>query len=400
VNSDGRWSVSPKLYFLSFATGVANGIWSFVPIFLLDLHATTLEVGLLATFPMLANTMTQLSLGKLSDQVGQSKRLMVVSHLLTAVLGLSVIYAQTPSQVVLFRTIQALFASIGGVASTIFLVDLLRPSDRGRFMGIYHPVGFFGQIVGTFFTGYLIEPFGYSAPFYSFVFLHAFIAVFLEFSFKENGSQKRGLSYGEMIKLSLINFWSTLRQLPVIFRNGGKYSSWCVGIAIRGFGLAMFDPLLTVYLVRVLNASKPEIADLNSTAFAVRVFATPILGWIVDKKGKKRVMLTGVLLALLYPTLYVNTSRVDQLFPLYILNGFYWACINAAWFAWQMDLIPPELGVYSGLLNFFNGLAWTFGPLAAGFFGEFAGLHWGVILAVSSIFAGIVQLIKIPEKSR
>jgi MFS family permease len=377
--------LSLKLYFFSFLQGVAGGIWGFLSIFLLDLGGSAVEVGILSTVPGLASTFMQLAWGRISDRLGRSWRMVSTGFLFTSLLSIPVLMSTRPWQVILATGVQALLGSIAGVAVTVRLAEVLEPTRRARFMGIYNPLGFAGNIAGSFSAGLLIPAIGYKFTFLGYTVINLMIVI-LEFDYF---SLLRS-SFGELAK--------GVRELPAVARAGGEYTRWCLGLATRGFGIALFGPVLTVYLVQILGASKPQIGALNSLAFAVRLVASPPLGWVVDKKGTKRVMLIGVSLAAVYPVVFSLAPQVAYLVPIYLLNGLYWAFINASWFPWQMALIPGQRGLYAGFFSFLNGLAWAFGPLLGGFLGDLVGVQVSAVVSSLLILTGFALLLRVPER--
>jgi MFS family permease len=81
------------------------------------------------------------------------------------------------------------------------------------------------------------------------------------------------------------------------------------------------------------------------------------------------------------------------------LSGLYWAFINSAWFAWQMNLIPAKRGVYAGYLGFVNGISWAVGPLLGGLLGDYFSLQVNAVISSLIVFAGLVILHGVPEKA-
>lgn len=64
-----------------------------------------------------------------------------------------------------------------------------------------------------------------------------------------------------------------------------------------------------------------------------------------------------------------------------------------------MELIPPPQGMFMGLLNFLNNLAWAIGPSIGGALGEYAGIWWGIGFAVFAELIGFILLIRVPERA-
>jgi MFS family permease len=94
----------------------------------------------------------------------------------------------------------------------------------------------------------------------------------------------------------------------------------------------------------------------------------------------------------------LSAPDITLLIPVYLLSGFYWAFINAGWFAWQMNLIPAKKGMYAGYFAFINGLSWAFGPLIGGIIGDHISLGISAILSSVIVLAGFLILINVPEK--
>lgn len=388
---------SSILFSFSFIHGIVNGVWAFLSVFLLDLGGTAFHVGLLAFMPGLASTFMQLAWGRLGDRLGTTWKMVSTGFLFAALFSVPVIFSTKPWQVILATSAQALLGSISEVAITVRFAEVLEPSRRARFMGIYNPLGFAGNIVGSLLAGIFIPSIGYKYIFLSYTILNLVIAGIIRLGLSTH--QEKDINYVTLLRMAFQELKAGLKELPKVSKEGGPYTRWCIGISVRGFGIAMFGPILTLYLVNVLKATKPQIGTLNSVAFLVRLLGTPPLGVIVDREGPKRVMLIGFFLAAMHPLVFTFAPEVTYLLPVYLLSGVYWAFINSAWFAWQMNLIPARRGVYAGYFGFINGLSWAFGPLLGGYLGDAASLQVSAALSALLVLAGLLILLKVPEKA-
>jgi MFS family permease len=285
--------------------------------------------------------------------------------------------------------------SISEVTITVRFAELLEPSKRARFMGIYNPLGYAGNITGSFFAGMFIPVIGYKYTFLGYTILNIIIAGIIRFGLVTPSESMIDLI--GLIRMAFWELWKGFMDLPSTFNHGGAYTRWSISISVRGFGIAMFGPVLTLYLVNVFHASKPEIGALTSIAFLVRLLGAPFLGIMVDRHGPKRLMIIGLLLAVVHPIVFSTIPGVSYLFIVYVVSGLYWAFINASWFTWQMNLIPSNRGVYAGFFSFINGLAWAFGPLFGGFLGDVIGLRYCALLSSSIVFLSLLIMLKVPE---
>jgi MFS family permease len=378
--------------------GLAAGIWGFLPFFLLDIGGSPVDVGILAMAPGLASTLMQLAWGRVSDRMGHSQRMASYGFLFTAVLSVPIILSNQTWQVILSNSVQAIFGSVTQVATVIMLIERLGPRHGARFMGFYNPMNLIGSILGSLGAGLMIPRIGYQLTFMIYTFTNIALALTLRFGIPDTGPEK-AFGFWSLMLMSFKELAKGLKELPEIVKVGGSYTRWVVGISIRGFGLAMFGPVLTVYLVRALNASTPQIGSLNSISYGVRMLASPPLGIITDRKGAKRIMLIGIIVASTYPLLCAMTSDASQMVPAYLINGLFWACIESSWLVWQMSLIPGRRGIYTGLLNFVNGLMWAIGPLLGGFLSEFTSIYVSALFSSPVILLSLFVLRKVPERA-
>jgi MFS family permease len=387
--------LSSKLFAVSFLQGIGVGVWTFLSIFILDLGGSAMDIGLLAFVPGLASTFMQMAWGRLGDRIGYSWRTVSVGFLFTSLLSLPVIMSATPLQLILASSIQAIVGSMLEVATTVRFAEVLEPSRRARFMGIYNPLGFAGNICGSFAAGLLIPEIGYKYTLLGYTVVYFLLFLIIKNTLSSPSDSE--YSFVTLIRMAFTELKTSLGKLRLVFKEGGDYTNWCIGMSVRGFGIAMFGPILTIFLVNVLKATKPQIGAFNSIAFAVRLAGGPPLGVVVDKHGPKRVMMIGMFLAFIHPFVFMLAPDVSYLIPVYALSGLYWAFINSAWFAWQMNLIPKQKGVYAGLLGFINGLSWAFGPLLGGFLGDSISLVISAVISSSFVLAGLLLIRKVPE---
>lgn len=387
------------LFAFSLLQGIVNGIWGFLPIYILDLGGSSFDIGVQALASGLASTFMQLAWGRVVDRVGHSLRMTSIGFLSASIFSIPVIFSTRPWQVVVSTALMSIFTSISGVASVIMLADLLDPRHRASFMGIYNPIGFGGNMIGSLGAGLLISIAGYRLVFLIYSLLNLSIASLLALGLKGEDRGEGDFHYFSVMLRSFRELPTGFRMLPGVMRRGGAYTRWVLGISIRGLGLAMFGPALTVYLVRILNASTLQIGSLNSIAFGVRLISSPMLGVMADRKGAKRIMVIGVALASIYPILSSNTSDIVQMAPVFALNGLFWGFINSSWLAWQLNLIPEEHGTYAALLNFINGLEWALGPFIGGLLSEYLGIKIPAALSSLAILMGLLILLRVPERA-
>ncbi|MBS7638169.1 MFS transporter, partial [Candidatus Bathyarchaeota archaeon] len=127
------------LFAFSFLQGIVNGIWGFLPIYILDLGGSSVDIGVQALASGLASTFMQLAWGRLVDEVGHSLKMTSIGFLSASIFSIPVIFSIKPWHIVVVTALMSIFTSISGVASVLMLADLLDPKHRASFMGLYNP---------------------------------------------------------------------------------------------------------------------------------------------------------------------------------------------------------------------------------------------------------------------
>jgi len=388
-----------KFYLLIFFDGLARGIWGFVPVFVVDLKGSLFEVALYSTAPGLASTIMQLSWGMTATRHTRNRQLWALGYFIIAAQAVPTAFATAPWQVILFSTFRGLFAAPMGLASGLFFVSAFKPEVRARFMSTYNSIGWFGATIGALVAGYLIEILGYTVPFLMFSALNVLCALLI-LRFKEVEKADNPVSLKSLYREGFSGVKKAYSSLPTWLREEKDYTTYCIGIAIRGLGLALTGPIFTIHLKENLNADSTQIGELSALSSSIRMIAMPALGWVADRRSRKQIFLIGIFLAMVHPLLFVTRTEVRQLYPIYAMNGLFWACIESVWFAWQMDIIPERRGIYMAILSFFNGTEWAIGPMLGDLLGVTLGFFGASVVAATAIGLGFWRLTKAPEHLR
>ena len=390
-----------RLYILAAMTGTSLGLWYFLPYFILDLEGGLLEVGFLATVPGLVAALVQLSIGNAVEASGSSKDLLVLGFLLCATLSIPMLLASSAWSAILVATVLEPFNSITiiwGIPSQLYLTALTPQAWRSRIVAVYYTAWYVGNIAGAFLAGHLAQT-NWGLVFAAFAGLNLLSSLFLKHLLPGTGRHE-GVRYRDILR-SLFDgrtFLNALRQLRARFRGlPREYARFSLGVPIRSVGVSMVMPITAIYLAEVLQAPKPVIATMTAFGMLARIIPAPLVGWIADHWGRKRVFLAGLVLTMLYPAIYVSAPDTTRLYPAYALMGLGWACNQATFLAWQMALVPDRRGTSIALLSFLNNFAWAFGPSIGGLLGEFAGIWWGVIVSILVEAVGLAVLLRVPE---
>lgn len=174
-------------------------------------------------------------------------------------------------------------------------------------------------------------------------------------------------------------------------------------IDMMGFGLII--PLLPFYALK-FNASEFEVTMLLAVYSACQFIATPILGSLSDRVGRRPVLvisqlgttsaalLLGIVTAMHFhnPLLGLGLVYVTR-----IIDGISGGNISAAQ-AYISDTVhPSQKAKYMGLLGAAFGIAFTIGPAIGGVLGHFNEAIPPFVAAALSLTAATLAYLKLPE---
>ncbi|PSB43693.1 MFS transporter, partial [Chamaesiphon polymorphus] len=104
-------------------------------------------------------------------------------------------------------------------------------------------------------------------------------------------------------------------------------------------------------------------------AFAIGLIATrPIVGKLVDTRGRKLVLLIGTAVAAIAPVGYLYVTSTPLLMVMRAFHGISIAAFTTAFSALVVDLAPPkQRGEIIGLMSLTNPVGFAVGPAIGGF---------------------------------
>ncbi len=127
------------------------------------------------------------------------------------------------------------------------------------------------------------------------------------------------------------------------------------------------------------------------------VAARPVVGWLVDRWGRKPVLLVGAAIFALSPALYALAGSLWLFQPLRVFHGVGIAAFTTAYTTLVADLAPPaRRGEAIGLSGVTNNLGMLFAPAL----GAYAVTTWGYTIHfwISAGIATISLLLLLPVR--
>ena len=152
---------------------------------------------------------------------------------------------------------------------------------------------------------------------------------------------------------------------------------------------------------RGLGASLSMIGAYGSVAGITMLLLSIPLGRLSDSYGRRRVILPGLILAILVPLMYLIAHSPLHIFPIRIILAVSMGSIFGNGFILMSELTTKEQrSTAQGLYMTSMGLGFTLGPLVGGYASEYYGINTSFL--ISSGFAALslffILMIKDQEK--
>lgn len=159
--------------------------------------------------------------------------------------------------------------------------------------------------------------------------------------------------------------------------------------------IAILLPTLPAYL-DTIGIDRQQLG-LIIGAFAIGLLMTrPIVGKLVDTRGRKLVLLIGTAVAAIAPFGYLTVTSLPLLIAIRAFHGISIAAFTTAFSALVVDLAPPkQRGEIIGLMSLTNPLGVAIGPAIGGYlqvFGKYHEIFWISIICGAIAFIAASQL--------
>jgi len=158
--------------------------------------------------------------------------------------------------------------------------------------------------------------------------------------------------------------------------------------------LASLLPTLPLY-IEDIGATKQQIGVvMGSFAIGLLTFR-PFLGQIADKRGRKIVLIIGILSAAIAPIGYNFVQSIPLLMVIRAFHGISIAAFSTGFLALVADIAPVEnRGELIGYMSLVNPLGLAIGPALGGYLMEAAG--YTSLFILSTVLACLALLCTVP----
>ena len=362
---ESRRSIFFSLGLFQFLTFVRRGIfYTFMINYLFILMRAVTSTAMLGTLDMIASALGQnLLWGKISDRYKLRTKLILIGESIAGFAYLGVFFLHRSLidsgnsfaaglAIIFGLSLLEFFWSMSDVGWATLLTDVTTLQTRGTVVGTLNFIASLGRMFGIISAGFLYSDgngFQQGTLFYivtAMLFTGAAIMWLTSRSAKKTASvddmQLRGGKRDAEAESALVH------------KNKSVYRWFLISLIIIILGASCINQvfLLFIKLTEGLHASDPEMS-LILTAWTVGGMVASLLsGRLADKFGRARVILFGLIWAVLTPILYGLPHSVLVMALVYGLNGISFWTIQTVGFALVGDLTP--MGRRGRLLSRYN----------------------------------------------
>lgn len=307
------------------------------------LRATTLQIGLLATLPLLFEAIAQWISALALDRFPSRRRVIFFWVLFQGILWLPVAllpFLFGPGSV---ATVSLICLAILNHIATGFIHpvwsslmgDLVPVSIRGRFFGDRNRLTGMSSFVSLLLAGSVLH-FFQRAELAAFGFLVVFIIAMLARFFSALWISRYDDPPYHVQPEDVFSFWQFLRRAPK-----SNFAKFTFFFAITNFSVSFSSPYFALYMLRDLQFSYLEFTAISGVAIMFQFLTFRYWGDISDRFGNKKILTVCSWGIGIVPLCWLFSQNIFYICTIQVYAGLVWAGFNLAAANFIYDACSP-----------------------------------------------------------
>lgn len=384
--------------------------------FIFNLGASSTQIGLLASIPMLANLVQPIGAyfsEKTTSRHAYCLWIYGISRLLWVVLAIGIFltswYHFDPQSLILWTLgillASSLLGALGSASWLSWMAVLVPRRLRGRYFGFRNSaanltnlisIPLLGLIVSLWFRGTL-EGFGivlilgivFGMISLGFQFLIVDVNPQLQHSVPNTHAENSAVQEVELTEIPS-------KHSPLSILKDTNFLMFLLYFNLWMFSVNLCAPFFNLYLLDNLKLDISQVTLYNSLSAAANLLMLLFWGRVADRVGNRPILIgVGVLVAvtpLLWLFTGANTLSIWLWLPLlHMLGGATWAAIDLCTNNLQIGVAPVQnQSAYFGIVAAVAGVSGALGTLSGGFLAQVDG--WGGLLGIFAL-SGVLRLL-------
>lgn len=373
------------LFSLNLAIGFCNQfIPPLFPLFLVDLRASEMQVGMIISLASVVSTSLMIPSGFLMDRIGK-KKMLLISVIMASLPPLFIALTNDLKMVIpLYVVFNASF-SLFIIARMAMIAESTTPANRATVFGFMNIAWPIGGIIAPALSGYIVENFSWSL-----IFLAASLIMALSLcptlKLREHEASQSKLP--EPLTRRPFMDRRFLPFMAVVF----------VFHSLMGTVEGATYTILPLYLKNQIRISTYLIGLFFTVSSVFTLFIQIPSGWLADRYGRKKILVSCLLPIPILFGLWLLTDNWMILITSYSAIVGLWSMTWPSSVALLSGYIPTEyIGSALGIRMTSIRLGHTMGPLIAVTMYSFFGYRSPFLVFTIFILAAIISALLIRE---
>ena len=325
---------------------------SILPLYLKELNANVLQVGLFFTLSRIIPLVLQILGGWISDSLGRLRSI-AMGGVAGVISYFGLILAPTWQWVLLGEGMGAVTRSLVGPSFSAFIAEQSSEENRARVFGITDSIFMLVMIFGPPLGGWLADDYGFKVMLVCAGMLYT-LATIIRVSMARTAS--RG-SEANPEKLSVSNLKGKLGAMTALLLAGGVMTWVLITDGVRDIAYTMSFTLESLYLEEVGGLSMLRIGLLASIFGIANMITTIPAGKLADEKGERIAIAGGFLLDAIGLIIFLNVNTFWGYAAAWATFGIGDGLMSPAYQSLISKAVPENLrGTAFGLLHSSLGL--------------------------------------------
>jgi MFS family permease len=383
--------VFSAFFFWSFGTG---GLWLVRPLFAYEIGGTFLLVALISSASAMPRVIIGPVTGYLTDRFGRRPFVILGASLHIAALT-GDFFVQEYWQFLLFEIVAGTGIAVYMTSANVLMADATRTGTRGRAIAARQVSNRIGNLAGPIVAGLIAAVFGLRYVFL-FIAVTKFIVILVALFFIK---EQREPAAPKAPKPLEPDGERPSRMPDLSMFKSRTFLSLALGTVALGLvngGTGVFRTLFPPQAGIVAGLSEAEIGYLIALAGLAGLLSSVPSGIAVDRFGRKRPLIVGLLATALGTYFMAITGDFGAALLAVVVFGLAESLGQGSLQTYAMDQAPADKrGAFLGMWLLFTNVGQITGPLVIGTIADIYGFKTGFITVVIALIiaAGLMGLI-------
>ncbi|NQE36874.1 MFS transporter [Microcoleus asticus] len=386
--------------------------------FLLQLGASSVEIGIFSAIPMVVNLLQPLGAyiaDRTTSRYCYNLGIFGVSRLLWLVLAVAIVWGSQHAdshQLLLWTLATVLAASVLGAFASAnwfsWLAAVVPQRLRGRYFGFRNSATSLISLLGVPLMGLSVSTWGADPILgYGVVLLVGVLAGMISLGcqfFMVDVNPQVYKKYAESDRLTEKKEKQITDFVPSVLKDS-NFLMFILYFSVWTFAVNLSAPFFNIYLLKELSLDVSLVTIYTSFSSGANLLLLMFWGKLADRLGNRPLLIAVGLVVAITPLLWLGTGNYPfavwvWLPLLHLLGGTTLGAIGLCTNNIQMEIASIEQpSTYFAIAAAVSGLAGALGTTAGGFVAQLPGMSLGALFALSAAvrLVGLLPLILVRE---